>query len=254
MEDDFKAEVIQWLLDGGEKSAAELLSICDLSLDFVDIVFQLPTYKEIALYDVTIAAPRKILDALKKKYANEVNQIEEAIKQVGSREQDASVNDIFWVAKISLRSRAVTEISMQLTEVNSAHIQQLWDKALERMATDPDGAITAARSLVETVCKYILDNAGVSYTDRDDLPKLYCLVMQYFNLTPEQYSSETIKRILGSSQAIVNGVAELRNKYGDAHGKGEKAIVPDTIMAELAINMAGSMAKYLLSMWESLKK
>jgi len=44
---------------------------------------------------------------------------------------------------------------------------------LERRATDPEGAITAARTLLETVCKHILDEKGEPYEDGIPLPKLY---------------------------------------------------------------------------------
>ena len=36
---------------------------------------------------------------------------------------------------------------------------------------DPEGAITAARTLLETVCKHILDETEVDYS-KDDLPTL----------------------------------------------------------------------------------
>lgn len=37
---------------------------------------------------------------------------------------------------------------------------------------DPEGAITAARTLLETVCKHILDERGVDYEADADLPAL----------------------------------------------------------------------------------
>ncbi len=50
----------------------------------------------------------------------------------------------------------------------------IWKKALERRHSDPDGAITSARTLLETVCKRILDEAGdVRIRTEEDLPALY---------------------------------------------------------------------------------
>ena len=50
----------------------------------------------------------------------------------------------------------------------------IWEKALGRRHTDPDGAITTARTLLETVCKRILDEAGdVRIQAEEDLPALY---------------------------------------------------------------------------------
>ena len=48
-----------------------------------------------------------------------------------------------------------------LTMVDSEHIKEAWQKALERKSTDIDGAITMARTLLESVCKYILDSTSV---------------------------------------------------------------------------------------------
>src|SRR5438445_7353077 len=53
-------------------------------------------------------------------------------------------------------------INSTLNKVDAPHVAAAWQKALERRAADPSGAITSARTLVETVCKHILDEAGVS--------------------------------------------------------------------------------------------
>lgn len=46
--------------------------------------------------------------------------------------------------------------------------------AIDRdITTDPAGAITSAKDLVETMYKLILDKRGVTYSSRDDLPGLY---------------------------------------------------------------------------------
>jgi hypothetical protein len=57
-----------------------------------------------------------------------------------------------------------------LTKLDWNEVQAAWRKALERKATDPEGAITAARALLETVCKHVLDEAGVTYDPKADLP------------------------------------------------------------------------------------
>jgi len=39
-----------------------------------------------------------------------------------------------------------------LANLDATHIQELWAKALARRSDDPEGAITAARTLLESVC------------------------------------------------------------------------------------------------------
>jgi len=61
----------------------------------------------------------------------------------------------------------------KLSTVDASHVQSAWVKALERRATDPEGAITSARTLIESVCKHIFDECGAQYDDGAELPKLY---------------------------------------------------------------------------------
>ena len=61
--------------------------------------------------------------------------------------------------------------AVALEQLNAAHVQATWSKALDRRASDPEGAITMARTLLESVCKHILDEASVPYDDGADLNK-----------------------------------------------------------------------------------
>jgi len=136
--------------------------------------------------------------------------------------------------------------SAVLTVVSSAHVQDAWRKALERRATDPEGAITAARTLLESVCKHVLDEAGVGNDDKDDLPKLYRKAAEQLNLAPNQHTEQLFRQILGGCQTVVEGLGALRNQLSDAHGKGKGGVKPASCHAELAVNLAGTMATFLI--------
>src|SRR5690606_3329543 len=73
------------------------------------------------------------------------------------------------------RGRAPGDIvvSDALGSFDADGVHAVWTKALARRTTDPEGAITVARTLLETVCKRILDDEGIEYNDTEDLPKLY---------------------------------------------------------------------------------
>ena len=61
-------------------------------------------------------------------------------------------------------------ITATVQAVSSSYIQEAWQKALERRATDAEGAITAARTLLESVCKHSqFSVTGMLYTCRPDL-------------------------------------------------------------------------------------
>lgn len=138
-------------------------------------------------------------------------------------------------------------------KLDMQYISAAWDKARARRHDDPEGAITAARTLLESVCKHILDESGVEYGDNADLPKLYGLTSKELNLAPSQHTEEAFKRILGGVESVVNGLANLRNRLGDAHGQGKRPVKPAPRHAELAVNMAGSVASFLLATFEAKK-
>jgi hypothetical protein len=125
----------------------------------------------------------------------------------------------------------------------------VWLKALERRAEDPEGAITTARTLLETVCKHILDDGGVPYKDDSDLPGLYKMTAKQLNLAPSQHSEEVFRQILGGCTSVVEGLGALRNRLSDAHGKGRLPVRPAARHAELAVNLAGTMATFLVATW-----
>lgn len=140
-------------------------------------------------------------------------------------------------------------VADSLAVLSSAHVQSVWEKALERRHDDPEGAITAARTLLESVCKHILDDLGIEYDDKDDLPSLYSKTAKAMNLSPSQHTEDVFKRILGGAQSVVEGLGSLRNKVSDAHGKGRKAVKPLPRHATLAVNLAGSVAQFLVDTW-----
>ena len=138
-------------------------------------------------------------------------------------------------------------ISQALISFDEGGVHQAWQKALDRRVSDPEGAITAAKTLLETVCKHIVDEAGESYSENDDLPKLYGTAAECLNLAPSQHSEKVFKSILGNCQSVVGNLAGLRNKLGDSHGQGKRYVRPQARHAELAVNLAGSMAMFLVS-------
>lgn len=122
-----------------------------------------------------------------------------------------------------------------------------WLRAQARRDTDPEGAITAARSLVEAVCKHILEARTEPFEDADDLPRLYKRVASILKLSPSDHSEQVFRQVLSGCVSVVVGLASLRNALGDAHGKRTAVVRPAARHADLAINLAGSLATFLLA-------
>ncbi|MGA2171121.1 MAG: abortive infection family protein [Terracidiphilus sp.] len=130
-------------------------------------------------------------------------------------------------------------VSTALEKFETDTVQKLWVKALDRRETDPAGAITLARTLLETICKHILDEHHEEYESGTDLPAPYKTVAKTLNIAPSQHSEPIFKQILGGCTAVVEGLGAMRNRLSDAHGQGKKAIRPAPRHAELAVNLAG---------------
>lgn len=125
-------------------------------------------------------------------------------------------------------------------------------RRLESVAdSDPRLAIGTAKDLVETVCKSVLAERGITLDSAWDFPKLVGETRRALRLLPDQVDSEargkeTIKRVLGSLGSIAQGINELRGSYGTGHGPEGRARGLHGRHARLAVGMASTLATFLL--------
>lgn len=164
--------------------------------------------------------------------------------------------EFIWSEFNNLLSHLETGRTSPLNEIivfDEVHLHTLWEKALERKENDPEGAITAARTLIESVLKHILDDQSIIYNEGADLPVLYKEVAKSLNLAPELHNEGIFKQILGGVNSVVTGLGALRNKLGDAHGKSKTNVKPSVRHSELAVNLAGSMAVFLFKSYSEKK-
>jgi len=142
-------------------------------------------------------------------------------------------------------------VSLALQTLDSHYISQLWVKALDRCASDPENAITLARTLLESTCKHILDKRGRAYDDKADLQTLYTLAANELRIAPNLQTAPIFQRIFTGFQTVIVGLGSLRNNLGDAHGRGSEYVKPTPRHAELAVNLAGAAALFLIQELEA---
>lgn len=82
---------------------------------------------------------------------------------------------------------------------------------------------------------------------------LYRKLAKILNLAPDNHAEPVFKQILGSCQSVVESLGSLRNKIGDAHSPGPKKVKPAARHAQLAVNLSGTMATFLVSTWAARK-
>lgn len=169
-------------------------------------------------------------------------------------ERIKSGRNIYEIVSCSAASPATGAITDKLAAFDPTQVQPRWTKALARIDTDPEGAITAARTLLEDVLKWLTDHLGDTWQEKDDLTQLYKRVRDHLNLAPDDHTEQMFKRILGSCESIVTSLGSLRNKISDAHSTGPRRVKPAPRHAALAVNLAGTMAKFLIETWEARGK
>lgn len=116
----------------------------------------------------------------------------------------------------------------QLSKINqsfdSQYIKTQTSLMYESIESAPHLAIGKAKELMETCCKTILTEQGILYNKDISLPKLMKETCKSIGLSAEDLKrdSQSYKiaaQILGNFSNIAYGMAELRNLYGDGHGK-----------------------------------
>lgn len=117
-------------------------------------------------------------------------------------------------------------VTLAATRLNAESVREAWSRALDRRDSHPDGAITSARTLLESTLKTILDDRQLPYKTDADLPDLYKAVSKELNLSAAAHTEQAFKQILGGCHSVVVGLGSLRNKAGDAHGSRARALSP----------------------------
>lgn len=242
--------ISQWLRDGSQNTAAGLIKQCKINLEYVNTFFELAGDRSYDLFDIEVAAPRTVHLSIEKD-GSLSEQIEVAIQRC-TEANSFRVRDIHWIPWVTTSTRQKDqELDSMLSSYNAEHVTRFWRKALARKANDPDGAITAARSMLESVCKHILAAEDEDFDSSDSLPNLFHSTLSIVKLAPKQHTENALRKVMGNCQSIVSQLAAIRNDIGDAHGKSIDEIVADSIQAEFAVNLAASVAILLLSQYKN---
>jgi hypothetical protein len=89
------------------------------------------------------------------------------------------------------------------------------------------------------------------YKEGDDLPTLYSHVQKVLKLSPADQTEDRFRAILGACTTVVKELGSVRNRHSDAHGSGRRSYRVAGRHAALAVNLAGSMALFLIETQEA---
>lgn len=146
----------------------------------------------------------------------------------------------------------VTEIENVSKKFGNEYIEKQISLMVSLIDTHPADSIGKSKELIESCCKYILDEEGISYKSGISLSELRKQVFILLNLDSNQNisakSNKEVKKILSSFTQIIDGINNLRNEKGDGHGRGKTFVELPPRYARLVVNASIGLVQFI---WET---
>ncbi len=244
------------------KSGPELVRFFN-SLGFNDVYGQgFPSrwyYVETKLNDLN--EQERISDVLEA-YFSPINFIEEEMK----------LNDLidklnkyleYDGYKLDIKGKKVKIVSIiheiieapEIYKLDSEFIRENIEKCDEKIKDgDFTGAITNARTFLETLLLYIYKNIRKEdYNFTGDLPRLYKDVSKLVKLNIEEKTEDDIKKVLSGLTSVVSGISGISNRMADRHGRlTEYDKESQRHLSILTVNSVKTLSLYLYSCYERI--
>ena len=185
-----------------------------------------------------------------------LNQINDLISFDGFeiyKSGQMSGRDIFNYRKLSCSLSLSGDYSEEIkNKLSSEYVNAQVQFMIDNVEENPYIAIGKAKELLETILKTILQEQDISVTKDVKLTALDKEVRKLLNLSAEDNSSTIpgVKQILGGLSSITMGLSELRNAFGDGHGRQAsfKSLPPR--YAKLAVGSVNTYVLFLLETYE----
>lgn len=168
-------------------------------------------------------------------------------------------NDCLNIAENLIHKNLTQDLkTSKIKYIDHSFIQEHIEKCDKKINdNDFSGAITNARSLIETILLYI--EYKLSGEDKKfdwDLKSLYKNVATKLNLSVDKNNKidDSLKKIMSGLFSIVSGIAELGNELGDRHGKAYKNYLTERHHAILVVNSAKSFTEFIFNSYSKQNK
>ena len=131
------------------------------------------------------------------------------------------------------------------------HIEMQVSALEQSVYSNPSLAFDLAKSLIESVCKTILNDRGYAFEKNINFPTLTRTTLEQLQILPDGYSEATavkqcLEKTLDGFLKIFTGIGELRNKEGLAsHGKDAYTPMLDPLQAQLMARAADAVVNFL---------
>lgn len=155
---------------------------------------------------VSYPPPEPNIPRIPKKLRQLVDELNTCLRIDGYELRSAT--DRFRLRAVATDTSVTKALRNHAKQLDLESVQRDFDRALSEANENPEGAITAACSTIESVCKCIIDDLGLEYPSKRDIKGLYGVVSKQLQLAPGQADlpdgiSQDIKQILGGLQSVV---------------------------------------------------
>jgi len=143
-------------------------------------------------------------------------------------------------------------VGVELSSLTLTGVRQQWMTAASRIPSSPAGAITAARTLLESTCKTILTELGEAPDSSGELGRLYKQVRVKLGVDPKAGATQSVHQMVNGLTQVVDGLAALSNAAGDRHGLAGGNKITELSFACLAVHAAGTVCVFLVRVHKGL--
>lgn len=148
------------------------------------------------------------------------------------------------------------QIDNIVSSFDTQYVQVQVDLMYSVIESAPNAAIGKAKDLLEMCCKTILDEQKIEYKTSLDLIQLQREACKSIGLHPDRLedgiaAEDIAARILANLTNIAQGMAELRNHYGDGHGKNRNFQSLPPRYAHLAVGASVAAVHF---MWDTFQE
>lgn len=178
----------------------------------------------------------------------------ESVYQLRPKQQYYALNDLAFIIQDSrydypdeeTRNKLLEELhcsvspdplGIRISKLRETAFREDWATAISRIDGEPASAITAARTMIETILKTIIKERQNEPDTSGDIGKLLKQTETILDFKASENQSE--HQILSGLSSVINGISSISNIAGDRHGTIMGKSIEEPFIAQLVINAAG---------------
>ena len=141
-------------------------------------------------------------------------------------------------------------------KVDYSYINENIEKCKGRIEIgDYSGATTLARTLLESILKYLGKKMLINPCESFDIQVLYKEIAKELSIHTSPDLSVELNKMIGGMSGVVSGIGSVRNKAGDSHGQSDSLKYKiEKHHAILVVNAAQTITYFLIDVYENSSK